>query len=67
MTFSPDGVITTHALHGEMRGRSSVDDRGHLHADIAGREQAAEAWIAGNQLTIAIEGSGLTFTRKTGA
>ncbi len=67
VTFSSDGAITTHMLHGEMRGRWSVDDRGHLHADIAGREQAAEAWIAGNQLTIAIEGSGLTFTRRNGA
>ena len=67
VTFSSDGTVTTRMLRGEMRGRWSVDDAGRLNADIAGQRQAAEAWVEGDQLTIAAEGEGLTFTRQAGA
>jgi hypothetical protein len=67
VTFSSDGAITTRMPHGEIRGRWSVDDAGRLNAEIAGRQQAAEAWITGHQLTIAAEGSGLTLRREGSA
>ena len=63
VTFSPDGTVTTRMLQGEMHGRWSVEG-GRLHADIAGRQQSADAWVTGDQLTIALEGEGLTLTRQ---
>ncbi len=67
VTFAADGAVTTRMLRGEMRGRWSVDGAGRLNAEIAGQSQAAEAWIEGDQLTIAADGAGLTFTRQAGA
>ncbi len=66
-TFTADGAVTTRMFQGEMRGRWSVDAGGRLHADLAGREQTAEAWVAGDQLTISADGEELSFTREGGA
>jgi hypothetical protein len=41
--------------------------RAAVRADITGRQETADAWVAGNQLTIAAEGAGLTLTRKSDA
>jgi hypothetical protein len=67
VTFSARGGVTMHMLGGERAGHWSVDAGGRLRSDITGREETADAWIAGNQLTIAAEGDGLTFTRESGA
>jgi hypothetical protein len=63
IAFSGDGTVTTSVLGREKRGRWSIDADGRLRADVMGREQAAEAWVASNQLTISAEGQGFTFTR----
>ncbi len=67
VTFSPGGAVTTRMLHGEMHGRWSVDASGRLQADVAGRQQTADARIVGDQLTLEADGSAMTFTRKAGA
>jgi hypothetical protein len=64
VTFSAAGTVTIHMLGRKRDGHWSVDGGGRLCADITGRQQAADAWIDGNQLTIAADGTGLTFTRE---
>jgi hypothetical protein len=63
-TFSADGTLVVRMLVSERKGRWSVDGAGRLRADITGAEQSADAWIAGDRLTIALEGAGLTLTRE---
>jgi hypothetical protein len=65
VTFSADGRVTTQMLDGKREGHWSVDDAGRLRADITGRPETADAWIVQNELTIAVDGAGLTFTRAT--
>jgi hypothetical protein len=67
VTASPGGRLTMRMLSGERNGRWSVDDLGRLRADITGREETADAWIAGNQLTITVKGEGLTFPKGKAA
>ena len=69
VTFSADGrvTMTPHMLGAKRDGRWSVDGTGRLRADITGGHETADAWVAGNQLTITVEGEGLTFTREGGA
>lgn len=62
--FSADGSVTTSVLGREKAGRWSVDANGRLCADVTGQQQAVEASVAGDQLTISVEGKVLTFTRK---
>jgi len=63
-TFSADGTLVVRMLVSERKGRWSVDSAGRLRADITGGEQTADAWIAGDRLTIALDGAGLTLTRE---
>jgi hypothetical protein len=63
-TFSADGNATTNILGRERAGRWSVDADGRLHADVTGQQQVMDAWVAGDQLTISAQGTGLTFTRQ---
>jgi hypothetical protein len=63
VTFSTDGMVTTNMLGVKRDGHWSVDGGGRFHSDITGRPQTADAWVVGNQLTIAVAGEGLTFTR----
>jgi hypothetical protein len=65
VTFTADGRVMTHMLGAVKNGHWSVDRSGRLHADITGREQTADAWVAGNQLTISAQGTGLTLTRES--
>jgi hypothetical protein len=68
VTFEPDGTV--HALLGgrEQRGHWSVDGSGRLHADALGhRDEAGDAWVAGDALTISADGQGITLHRVTGA
>jgi DNA-3-methyladenine glycosylase I len=64
VTFDADGSVSTTMLGGiERRGHWSVDRAGRLVSDVLGREDAAEAWVVGGELTIAAEGTALKFTR----
>jgi hypothetical protein len=67
LTFSPDGNVAVTILGTVRNGRWSVDGAGRLRADITGGPETADAWVAGNQLTVAVEGTELTFTRERGA
>jgi hypothetical protein len=65
VTFEADGAVTATLLGGmQRRGRWSVDGGGRLIADVTGQREAADAWVAGGELTIAAEGTALKFTRS---
>jgi hypothetical protein len=63
VTFAANGAVTTSMFGRRMDGQWSVDGPGRLRADIAGRQGTAEAWIVGEQLTINLDGTALTFAR----
>ena len=66
VAFAADGSVAATMLGGlQRRGRWSVDRAGHLISDVTGQRDAAEAWVAGDRLTISAEGSALTFTRES--
>jgi hypothetical protein len=67
VTFTADGRATLRTLGPSRDGHWSVDSAGRLHADITGKQVAAEAWVTGDQLTIVFEGEGLTFTSDSSA
>jgi hypothetical protein len=65
ITFDSSGVV-----HADMGGRNQsgswkVDSDGRLHSDALGHDQAAEAWVSGDTLTISADGMGMTFERVT--
>ena len=61
--FSADSTVTTNIFGAQRNGHWSVDDRGRLRTDITGSEGSVDAWIVGNELTIALDENGMTFTR----
>ena len=64
MTFMPDGTMVATVLGGRLRqGRWSIGADGKLHSDATGHAGAADAWIAGNTLTISQEGGAVAFHR----
>jgi hypothetical protein len=64
VTFSSGGTVTVRLMGGATRtAHWSVDASGRLVADLTGERATADAWIAGDRLTIALDGKGLTFTR----
>jgi hypothetical protein len=65
LTFNADGTATALvAMSGMQRsGHWSVDAQGRLLADVMGKRDAADAWVAGDQLTISQSGAGMTFKR----
>lgn len=67
VTFQAEGTAEA-ALRGgrKQSGHWSVDGNGRLHFDVMGVEQVADAQIAGNRLTISVNGTGLTFDRIAG-
>ena len=66
VTFAADGTLALRMLASERKGHWSVDATGRLRADITGGEQTVDAWIAGDRLTVVLEGEGLTLTRESG-
>jgi len=66
VTFSEGGLATVHMFGGDKNGRWSVDADGKLRAGIMGREQAVDAWVAGDTLTVVADGRTVTFKRVTG-
>ena len=66
VTFMPDGTMLATAMGSIKRqGRWSVGPDGKLQADVAGSgtRGAADAWIAGDTLTISQEGGAAAFHR----
>jgi len=64
VAFQADGSVSATMLGGmQRRGRWSVDRAGRLISDVMGHQDAAEAWIVADELTIAAEGNALRFTR----
>ncbi|HEY1305677.1 MAG TPA: hypothetical protein VGF24_19115 [Vicinamibacterales bacterium] len=64
VTFLADGRVTARIPGNPREGHWSVDGAGRLHVDLFPGESAADAWIAGDTLTIAAEGDVLTFRRE---
>jgi hypothetical protein len=64
MNFMPDGTMVATFMGGQQRqGRWSVGADGKLHSDTNGRPGAADAWIAGDTLTISQQGEATAFQR----
>jgi hypothetical protein len=64
MTFMPDGTMVATLPGGNQRqGRWSIGPDGKLHSNAMGADQAAEAWVAGDTLTISDAGTGLALHR----
>ena len=63
LTFDAGGTVRAGMTGQERSGSWTVDADGRLHADALGHDQAAEAWVSGNTLTIAADGMGMTFER----
>ncbi len=64
VTFAPDGTMSTNLPGGaNQAGRWSVDPSGQLHAQVAGRDQVGQAWVAGDTLTIRDGDEGLQLRR----
>jgi hypothetical protein len=64
MTFMPDGSMAATLPGGhQQRGSWSIGPDGKVHLNAQGMDQAAEAWVAGDTLTIAEDGRGLPFHR----
>ena len=64
ISFFADGRVSADMMGRTQDGHWSVDANGHLVADVMGQARAAEAWIAGDQLTISADGEGITLTRR---
>lgn len=63
VTFSADGLATVRMFGGDRNARWSVDTDGKLRASLMGQEQAVDAWVAGDALTVVADGRTITLTR----
>lgn len=63
LTFSGDGSATMSMGGRAQAGHWSVDHDGRLHADAMGHNEAADAWIVADTLTISTGGTALSFRR----
>ena len=67
MTFMPDGTMVATIPNGVRRqGRWSIGADGKLHADATGTDQAAEAWVSGDMLTLSDGQAGMSYHRVAG-
>ncbi len=66
--FAGDGTASVLLPMGGTRdGHWSVDAGGRLHLDaLNGKDQATEAWVVGDSLTVSIDGQGMTAHRIAG-
>ena len=65
ISFLPDSTMVVTMPGGrERRGRWSIGADGRLHSSGDGRDTAADAWVAGDALTISEDGQGMVYTRK---
>ncbi len=63
IAFAADGTATARIGGREHRGQWSIDGSGRLHAEVAGQRHAADAWVAGDELTLAEGGQGMKLRR----
>lgn len=64
ITFSADGTAALGLPGGtERQANWSVDSQGRLVANMMGEQQAGEAWVAGDHLSIKLGGEGIVLTR----
>jgi hypothetical protein len=64
VTFRADGTMTASGTRGRSRdGRWAVGEDGRLQADVLGQPGPTSAWVAGDQLTIALKGLPFTLRR----
>jgi hypothetical protein len=64
VSFMPDGTVVATMFGGrQQNGRWSIGPDGKLHANAFGRDQIADAWVAGNVLTISEDGQGMALQR----
>jgi hypothetical protein len=62
--FMPDGtLVATLPTGGRRQGRWSVGADGRLHSDAMGRDQAAQAWVANDTLTISDGSDAISYRR----
>jgi hypothetical protein len=62
--FRDDGtVILRRPIGGDARGRWSVGADGRLHSDVMGKDEAGDARVAGDVLTLSIDDMTLAFRR----
>jgi hypothetical protein len=67
MTFRADGSLVAGLPGRRQHGHWSVDSSGRLHSDAMGRDQAADAWVSGDTLTISDgEDAPVAFRRAAG-
>jgi hypothetical protein len=64
VTFSENGIAAVRMFGGDKNARWSVDADGKLRADVLGHEQSAEAWVAGDTLTVVADGRAITLKRE---
>ncbi len=64
--FRADGTAVMTWFGNEVPARWSVDPHGQLHLGLNGRDQPVEAWIAGDTLTVTMDGTGFSFQRAPG-
>lgn len=64
VAFETNGTVVLALGDHERRGRWSVDADGRLRAELSDAAQSAEAWVTGDQLTVALEGRGLKLRRQ---
>jgi hypothetical protein len=63
-TFDAGGSVSLSLPGRQQRsGRWSVDPSGRLVVDVMGTDEAAEAWIANDRLSVKIGGEGVTLVR----
>jgi hypothetical protein len=64
MTFRADGTMTVRTPKGRSSdGRWSVGEDGRLQTDVLGQPAPISAWVAGDQLTVALKGLPVTLRR----
>ena len=66
MTFMPDGTVVATLGGRQQRGRWSIGPDGRLHSNALGQDQTADAWVAGDTLSISEDGQGMAFQRAAG-
>jgi hypothetical protein len=67
MTFMPDGTVVALLPGGrKQNGRWSIGPDGKLRSNATGSDQVADAWVAGDTLSISENGQGMAFRRSAG-
>lgn len=64
LDFKPDGTVVATFVNGQQRAAHwSVGADGKLHSDALGSQMAADAWVAGDTLSISADGEGMAFKK----